>query len=71
MSEIIVDELLEQMAADNWNAADDILSKGYPVIFVEHDTPKGCVLKKYPDGKLELIKVDIAHEKHTVKLLKR
>jgi len=50
-------ELVRQFFA---NCQDDshakmCLAMGIPIFYIEADTPKGFLLKKYPDGKIELV----------------
>jgi hypothetical protein len=54
-----IDDMLEAMATDDWDAGAEILAQGHPVVYREKDTPKGHVLKEYPNGRIELIKVDM------------
>lgn len=44
---------------DNCNVGDEILAEGHPIVYREKDTPKGCIIKEYPNGRIELIKVDM------------
>jgi hypothetical protein len=50
---------LESMATGDWDARAEILAQGYPIAYREKDTPEGCVLMEYPNGKIELIEVDV------------
>jgi len=36
-------------------AARELLAEGWPVYYVEDDTPEGLVIKKHPDGRRQLI----------------
>jgi hypothetical protein len=65
-----VDEILEEMANSYWDAGTALLAKGYPIFYREEDTPKGNVLKEYPDGKIELIAVDLQGNQTVVKVVK-
>jgi hypothetical protein len=37
----------------------DLLKQGYSIVYREKDTPIGCVLREYPNGRIELVKVDM------------
>ncbi|MDR2066216.1 MAG: hypothetical protein LBP57_00005, partial [Endomicrobium sp.] len=54
-----IDEMLNSLATDDWDAGAEILAQGHPIVYCEDDTPKGHVLKEYPNGRIELIKVDM------------
>jgi len=40
--------------------ARDMLAKGLPIVYTERDTPKGLVVREYPDGHRELVDFDEA-----------
>ena len=56
------DEIWEGLAewenSPNNNAAEEILAEGLPIYYVKLDTPADTMIKEYPDGKKELIKVN-------------
>jgi hypothetical protein len=54
-----IEQALEFMATDDWDAGAAILAQGHPIAYREEDTPKGCVLMEYPNGRIELIEVDM------------
>jgi hypothetical protein len=54
-----IDEMLDALATDDWSAGAEILAQGHPIYYRKKDTPKGHVLKEYPNGRIELIKVDM------------
>jgi hypothetical protein len=41
--------------ADDDSAAREILAAGRPIHLRRPDTPKGCVIRRWPDGREELI----------------
>jgi len=52
-----------ELAHDDAAAAKEHLAAGFPIYFREADTPAGLVIKKYPDGRQELICFDLTGEK--------
>ncbi|MDR0747470.1 MAG: hypothetical protein LBE89_06230 [Helicobacteraceae bacterium] len=61
-----LERAFELMTTDNWNAGAEILAQGHPIAYREKDTPKGCVLMEYPNGKIELIEVDMSGDNDKV-----
>ncbi|MDR0579184.1 MAG: hypothetical protein LBG21_01080 [Campylobacteraceae bacterium] len=57
-----IDDILHDMATSDWDAGAEILAQGHPIVYVEDDTPEGHVLKEYPNGRIELIKVDMQND---------
>ncbi|MCB8877459.1 hypothetical protein [Acidisoma silvae] len=43
------------MARDDGRAAKEHLAAGFPIYFREGDTPKGLIVKQYPDGRREMV----------------
>ena len=43
---------------DDDSASREILASGMPIHIANDDTPEGCVIRVYPDGREELIRVD-------------
>ena len=43
---------------DDGSAADEILASGQPISIAREDTPAGHVIRLYPDGHEELVRVD-------------
>ena len=43
---------------DDGSAADEILASGQPISISREDTPEGFVIRLYPNGHEELVKVD-------------
>lgn len=41
---------------DGGHAADDQLRAGFPIYYVERDTPTGLMIKEYPDGRKVLVR---------------
>ena len=56
------DEIWEGRAewenSPNNNAAQEMLDEGHPIYYAEYDMPADIMIKEYPDGKKELIKVN-------------
>ena len=40
-------------------AADGLLARGRAVSYREDNTPAGHVIRRYPDGRIELVKIDL------------
>lgn len=40
-------------------AADGLLARGRTVSYREKDTPAGHVIRRHPDGRIELVKIDL------------
>lgn len=41
------------------DAADGLLARGRAVSYRENDTPAGHVIRRYPDGRVETVKIDL------------
>ncbi|AVZ26819.1 hypothetical protein ZMO1_ZMOp33x001 (plasmid) [Zymomonas mobilis subsp. mobilis ZM4 = ATCC 31821] len=41
---------------DDGAAAQEHLEAGFPVYYIEDDTPEGLLIKEYPDGHRELVR---------------
>jgi hypothetical protein len=54
-----ISTFLERVGLRNGKAAQALLDSGRSVSYREHDTPAGHVLLKHPDGRIELVKVDL------------
>lgn len=55
--------ILEDAALnDDGAAARSHLEAGSPIYYSEADTPAGAIIKEYPDGRRELIRVDVEGE---------
>jgi hypothetical protein len=48
-----------ELANDDGAVAREHLAAGHPIYYVERDTPAGLLIKRYPDGRRELIDVDV------------
>lgn len=44
-----------QLAFDDGAAAAEHWAAGHPVVYARHDTPPGCVLEEYPDGRIDVV----------------
>ncbi|HEX8486117.1 hypothetical protein [Sphingomonas sp.] len=42
------------------DAADGLLARGRAVSYRENDTPAGHVIRRYPDGRTETVKIDLS-----------
>ncbi|MDR2151614.1 MAG: hypothetical protein LBO72_02230 [Helicobacteraceae bacterium] len=62
-----VDAIMDFIERDETNIAQEILKQGHWVVYVNSDTPDGCVLKEYPNGRIELLEVDILRGRQEVK----
>jgi hypothetical protein len=49
-----------ELAHDDGAAAREHLAAGHPVYYTERDTPPGLLVKRHPDGRRELVDVDVA-----------
>ena len=47
---------------DDGAAAQSHLEAGFPIYYSEDDTPSGAIIKEYPDGRRELVRVDLDGE---------
>jgi hypothetical protein len=65
-----IDTILEEMVNSDWDPGADLLAKGYPIYYRLQDTPEGKVLKEYPNGKIELIAVDLQGNQTVIKVIK-
>ena len=55
-----LDQRFKQRAHNpNGDAALARLAQGNPVTYRERSTPAGHVLRKHPDGRIELVRVDL------------
>ncbi|WP_420962420.1 hypothetical protein [Brucella sp. IR073] len=45
---------------DDGAAALEHLKAGFPIYYIEDDTPEGLLVKEYPDGRRELVRFDEA-----------
>lgn len=45
------------------DAAARLLARGRAVSYREKDTPAGHVIRKHPDGRIEVVKIDLAEGK--------
>ncbi|MDR1451755.1 MAG: hypothetical protein LBI57_05455 [Helicobacteraceae bacterium] len=66
---INVEKMLEPIIKGVWSPSDEILGKGEPIIYADDDTPEGHVLKEYPSGRIELIKVDMTGDDDQVVMI--
>ena len=55
-------KLTQEMMVGEDSAARETLAVGRPVYYREKDTPAGLSLKKYPDGRIELVKLTMDSE---------
>lgn len=44
------------------------LEAGFPIYYSEPETPEGVIIKKYPDGRRELVRFDL-HGEHFVQAI--
>jgi hypothetical protein len=71
LNEIFDRQSRHKFSANDWNAGAEILAQGHPVAYREKDTPKGCVVTKYPNGRIELIEVDtLGDNDKVIKIIK-
>ncbi len=47
-----------ELAEDDGEAVREHLAAGRPVPYLDPDTPPGHVMRRYPDGRRELVRVD-------------
>lgn len=47
---------------DDGAAARSHLEAGFPIYYSEFDTPADAIIKEYPDGRRELVRVDVDGE---------
>ncbi|MCG8707772.1 hypothetical protein JHU04_000968 [Brenneria sp. 4F2] len=52
-----------QLEDDTGEAARASLLSGVPIYYAERNTPEGCVIKAYPDGRKELVSFMTGTEK--------
>jgi hypothetical protein len=65
-----IDTILEGLDDSDWDPGAELLAKGYPIYYRQKDTPIDNLLKEYPDGKIELIAVDLQGNHTVVKVIK-
>lgn len=51
---------LEAAILHDDNVVAEHFAAGHPVYSIEAGTPQGCVVKRFPDGRRELIRLDAA-----------
>ena len=56
-------EFIAALWAGDDSASRASLAAGVPIYYAEEDTPPTCVIKKYPDGRKELITLENGQEK--------
>lgn len=59
-------KMLNRMATDSYNPVDHILENGHSIVYAKDDTPEGCILREYPNGKIELLRVDLLGGRHKI-----
>jgi hypothetical protein len=64
-----IDIILEGLDESDWDPGAELLAKGFPIYYRQKNTPKGNVLKEYPDGKIELVAVDTQGNQTLVKVM--
>lgn len=52
-------EFDSEIAKDDDSAAREILASGQPIHISREDTPEGYVVRVHPDGREELVQVDL------------
>mgnify|MGYP000039210608 FL=1 len=52
-----------QLEYDSGEEARSNLLSGVPIYYAERNTPEGCVIKEYPDGRKELVSFMTGTEK--------
>ncbi|MDV3469851.1 hypothetical protein RZA67_14090 [Stenotrophomonas sp. C3(2023)] len=62
LSDRLWQDLLVEVQKDPGEAARAHLQAGRPIYYSEDDTPEGLLIKKYPDGRKELVKLTSARE---------
>lgn len=60
LSEAIALDLLLGTVEGDSSAAREHLDAGFPIYYVEDDTPEGLLIKMWPDGRRELVRFDEA-----------
>ena len=53
----------QQLEHDVGEAARVCLLRGVPIYYAEKNTPEGCVIKEYPDGRKKLVSFMTGTEK--------
>jgi hypothetical protein len=53
------DDFKRRARRTNGDAAARLLAGGRAVSYREKDTPAGHVLRKHPDGRIEIVKIDL------------
>lgn len=56
---VFEEEFEREIAKDDDSEARRLLASGHPIHIAREDTPEGYVIRIYPDGREELVKVDI------------
>lgn len=59
------DSLKREARKSSGRAANQLLSSGFAVSYREMDTPVGCVLRRYPDGRIETVRIELGRAKAT------
>lgn len=52
-----------QVAREDGSEAVAVLAAGQPIYYCEDDTPSGCLIKQYPDGRRELVDVSTGEDR--------
>ena len=53
------EEFKRRARQDSGEAARRLLARGRTVSYLDKDTPAGHVKRKHPDGRIEIVKVDL------------
>lgn len=61
-------DLLHAACHDDGAAAQEHLRAGFPIYYVEDDTPPGLLVKEHPGGRRELVRFDEAGD-HVIRAL--
>ena len=64
----LADILENAFLHDDGEAARSHLEAGFPIYYSEHDTPADAIIKEYPDGCRELVRVD-ADGEHVIRAI--
>ena len=69
LSELLWEEMEQSFNEGDETSALEHLKAGFPIYYIEPDTPKGLQIKEYPDGRKELVRLNFSGEDEVIELL--
>ncbi len=57
--QMLDEEFKRRARVPNGAAAMAMLARGHPVVYRENDTPAGHIIRRHPNGRTEVVKIDL------------